>query len=227
VVSLGILGRAAVRVGGRMGAAVTLAFIGSLGGWGLENVSQAHEVVTDRVSIASGQGQVFGITSGEGIARLVLGAGEQVVVMDAKGVTGFVQTTTRLLGFSGELQRWVSINLSTSEHILRWTVTPRMVIVLGEEGTYGFQSVRGRWKRERWGAGETLQTSEIQNLIAVMVTNRRAVGFSAVTGGFFSQDLPVGNPILGIEMNDHVAILQLSHVMYVFRSGLSSWAELP
>ncbi|MDH5429622.1 MAG: hypothetical protein OEY57_15785, partial [Nitrospirota bacterium] len=79
-----------------MGTAVALALIWSLGGWGLEDVSQAHEVVTDRVSIASGQGQVFGITSGEGIARLVLGAGEQVVVMDAKGVTGFVQTTTRL-----------------------------------------------------------------------------------------------------------------------------------
>ncbi|MDH5776132.1 MAG: hypothetical protein OEZ57_14585, partial [Nitrospirota bacterium] len=78
-----------------MGTAVALALIGSLGSWGWEGQSQAHEVVTDRVSIASEQGQVFGITSGEGIARLVLGAGEQVVVMDAKGVTGFVQTTTR------------------------------------------------------------------------------------------------------------------------------------
>ncbi len=224
--SPGIIGKPLFQAGGKMGAAVSLALMWSLGGWS-GHASLAHEVTSDRVSIAVGQGQVFGITSREGIARLVLGAGEQVVARDAKGVTGFVQTTSRLLGFSGELQRWVSINLSSSEKVLRWTVTPRMVIVQGQEATYGFQSDRGRWKREPWSAGETLHTSEIGNFIAVMVTNRRAVGFSAVTGGFFPQDLPVGNPILDIDMNDHIAILHLSYVKYVFRSGLSSWAELP
>lgn len=189
--------------------------------------SDAHDWVSDQVGISSQQGQLFGITSGEGIARLVLRAGEQVVVMEAKGVTGFVQTTTRLIGFSGKLQRWVPFSISTSERILKWSLTPRMIIVQGQQATYGFQSDGARWKREPWGAGESLQHSAVKNSIAVMVTDRRALGFSAFTGGFFSRDLPVGNPIQDLQINDNVVILHLSDFMLVFRSGLAIWAELP
>jgi hypothetical protein len=192
-----------------------------------ENASDAHDVVTDRVGITFGQGHLFGMTSGEGITRQALGAGEQVLVMEAKGVTGFVQTTTRLFGFSGTLQRWVSITLPTSEHILKWAVTPRMIVAQGQQATYGFQSDRGRWKREPWGAGESLQESAVKDSIAVLITDRRALGFSAITGGFFSQDLPVGNHIPDIQINDHVVILHLSDFMLVFRSGLAIWAEVP
>ena len=192
-----------------------------------QNDSDAHDVVADRVGITSGQGYLFGMTSGEGITRQVLGAGEQVLVMEAKGVTGFVQTTIRLFGFSGTLQRWVSITLPTSEHILKWAVTPRMIVVQGQQATYGFQSDRGRWKREPWGAGESLQESAVKDSIAVLVTDRRALGFSAFTGGFFSRDLPVGNHIHDIQINDHVVILHLSDFMLVFRSELAIWAELP
>ncbi len=192
-----------------------------------QNVSHAHEVLTDRVGITVVQGQLFGITPQEGIARIRLAAGEKVLVTKAKGVTGFVQTTARLLGFSGQLQRWIPITLSTSERILKWIVTSRMIIVEGRQSTYGFQSDLGRWKRERWGAGETLQTSAVDDSVAVMVTDRRALGFSAFTGGFFSRDLPVDNPILDMHINDNIVILHLSNFMLVFRSGLAIWAELP
>ena len=192
-----------------------------------QHVSQAHDLVPDRVGVAVRQGQLFGMTPGEGIARKRLDAGEQVLVMEAKGVTGFVQTTTRLLGFSGKFKRWVPITLPTSERVLKWSVTSRMIIVQGYQASYGFQSDRGRWKHEPWGAGELLQTSAVEDFIAVMVTDRRAIGFSAFTGGFFSRDLPVGNQIHNIQINDNVVILHLSDFMLVFRSGLAIWAELP
>jgi len=206
---------------------VSLALVVCVGVGIGQNVSEAHDVVADRVSITSSHGQLFGMTSGEGITRQVLGAGEQVLVMEARGVTGFVQTTTRLFGFSGKLQRWVSITISTSERILKWSVTPRMIIVQGDQATYGFQSDRGRWKREPWGAGESLQNSAVKDSIAVLVTGRRALGVSAFTGGFFSRDLPVGNQIHDIQINDNVVILHLSDFMLVFRSGLAIWTELP
>ena len=163
----------------------------------------------------------------KGLYGNILGAGEQVLVVESKGRTGFVQTNTRLLGFSGKLQRWSFINLPTSERILKWTVTPRMVIASGQQAVYGYQSDQGRWKQEPWGAGESLQESVVKNAIGVLVTGRRALGFSAVTGGFFSQDLPVGNQEPEIQSNDHVVILRLSNSMFVFRSGLGIWAELP
>jgi hypothetical protein len=187
----------------------------------------SQELITDQVSITSSRGQLFGITSGEGVARKFLASGEDILVVETKGVTGFVQTTQRLLGFSGRLQRWVDINISSAEQIAKWTVTPRMIIVQGREAVYGFQSDLGRWKREPWGAGESFVKSVVEDFVGVLITNRRALGFSALTGGFFSKDLPSGNPILNMQVNDNVVIIHLSGLTLVFRSGLAIWAELP
>jgi hypothetical protein len=187
----------------------------------------AQNVITDQVAITSEQGKLFGITSGEGVTRKILSSGEDVLVIEAKGVTGYVQTSIRLLGFSGRLNRWVDLTLPTGEQIIKWKVTSRMIVVQGREAAYGFQSDRGRWKRESWGAGEFLQNSAVKAHIAVMVTNRRALGFSAFTGGFFPRDLPAGNQIQEIQINDNVVILHLSGFMLVFRSGLAIWAQLP
>ncbi len=206
---------------------LSLTIIGSLVIALWNDVSYAQEVLTDRVSITTDQGLLYGLTSGEGIARQVLAAGESILAIEAKGLTGFVQTTTRLHGFSGELQRWISISTSTAEHILKWTVTSRMIIVHGAQAMYGFQSDRGRWKREAFGAGETLKHRAVKDSIAVFITNRRALGFSSFTGGFFPRDLSVGNSKVDIQINDNVIILQLSDSLLVFRSGLAIWAELP
>ena len=187
----------------------------------------AQNVITDQVAITSEQGKLFGITSGEGITREILASGEDVLIIETKGVTGFVQTSTRLLGFSGRLNRWVDLTLPTGEQIIKWKVTSRMIVVQGRKEAYGFQSDRGRWKRESWGASEFLQNSAVKAHIAVMVTNRRALGFSAFTGGFFPRDLPAGNQVQEIQINDNVVILHLSGFMLVFRSGLAIWAQLP
>jgi hypothetical protein len=193
--------------------------------WPLHVWSQ--EVVTDQVTIVSARGQLFGITSGEGISRKVLASGEDVLVVESKGVTGYVQTTTRLLGFSGRLQRWVEMNLSSAEEVITATVTPKMIIVQGRQAAYGFQSDLGRWKREPWGAGEVLVKSIVNDYVGVLITNRRALGFSALTGGFFPQDLPSGNAIDQTEANANIVIIHLSGLMLVFRSGLAIWTVLP
>jgi len=187
----------------------------------------AQNEITDQVAITTEQGKLFGLTPGEGISREILASGEDVLVIETKGVTGFVQTSTRLLGFSGRLNRWVELTLPTREQIIKWKVTSRMIVVQGRAAAYGFQSDRGRWKREPWGAGESLQHIAVKGDIAVMVTNRRALGFSAFTGGFFPRDLPVGNQIQEIQINDNVVILHLPSFMLVFRSGLAIWAQLP
>ena len=69
--------------------------------------------------------------------------------------------------------------------------------------------------------------SIVEDHVGVLLTNRRALGFSAFTGGFFSKDLPSGNAIQDLEINDNVVIIHLSALTLVFRSGLAIWAELP
>jgi hypothetical protein len=121
----------------------------------------------------------------------------------------------------------VDINLSSAEKIVDWMVTSRMIVVNGREAVYGFQSDAGRWKKESWGAGENLVKSVIEDHVGVIITTRRALGFSAFTGGFFSQDLPSGNAIRETQVNDNVVMIHLSGLTLVFRSGVAIWAELP
>jgi hypothetical protein len=53
------------------------------------------------------------------------------------------------------------------------------------------------------------------------------LGFSAFTGGFFSQTLPNDHTIDEVQVNDNVVIIHLSGLKLVFRSGLAIWTELP
>lgn len=187
----------------------------------------AQDVMTDQVSITFSRGQIFGLTSGEGVARQFLASGEDVVVVEARGVTGYVQTTRRLLGFSGRMQRWMELPLSGAEQIVRWVVTPRLIIAIGKQQGYVFQGELGRWKKEAWGAGEMVADMEVRSHVGVVTTNRRALGFSALTGGFFPLDLPRPVPKENISMNDHIVIVDVAARKFVFRSGLALWTELP
>ncbi|MDR4495578.1 MAG: hypothetical protein AB7P17_02895 [Nitrospirales bacterium] len=187
----------------------------------------AQNLITDQVSITVERDQIFGITSGEGIARQFLASGEEIVVLETRGVTGYVQTTKRLLGFSGQMRRWVELPLASGEQIVQWAVTPWLVLVIGKRQGYGFQSDLGRWKKESWGAGEMVGDVRVKSYVGLVTTNRRAMAFSAITGGFFSRDLlqPIGTQ--DVQINDHIVLLHEGVRTFVFRSGLAIWAELP
>ncbi len=59
-----------------------------------------------------------------------------------------------------------------------------------------------------------------------MVTNHRALGFSAFTGGFFSQDLPLNEVFNATTVNDNIVILRSKRRRLIFRSQLAAWKEL-
>ncbi|GJL64422.1 MAG: hypothetical protein NPIRA04_30760 [Nitrospirales bacterium] len=186
----------------------------------------AQERITDQVAVTVNKGRVLGIHRGEGIARIPLAAGEDIVDIQAKGVTGFVQTSLRLLGYSGTLQRWSPQELEVSEQVVRSYVTPRLILVVGEQRIYGFQGEIGRWKVQELRPRETLRQVIVKDHVAVLVTANQALGFSAFTGGFFSKDLPHSQDIITNHANDNIVILTFNDRQLLFRSGLAIWAEL-
>ena len=191
-----------------------------------DRLVSAQERITDQVTVTVNKGRVLGIHRGEGIARLPLAAGENIIAIKAKGLTGFVQTSARLLGYSGTFQRWSERRLDVSEHIHDIYVTPRLVLVVGEQQVYGFHENAGQWKVESLRPREILKHIIVQDHVAVIITSRQAFGFSAFTGGFFSKDLPLTDTEIKSEANDNIVILHLSDRHLVFRSGLAVWTEL-
>ncbi|GJL53276.1 MAG: hypothetical protein NPIRA02_04080 [Nitrospirales bacterium] len=186
----------------------------------------AQERLTDQVDVTVSKGRVLGIHRGEGIARIPLAAGEDIEKLQAKGVTGYVQTSLRLLGYSGALQRWSTQKLDVSEQVLEAYVTPRLILVVGERRVYGFQGEVGRWKVQELRPREALRHVIVKDHVAVLITANQVLGFSAFTGGFFSKDLPISQEMVSSQGNDNIVILRFPDRQLLFRSGLAMWTEL-
>lgn len=186
--------------------------------------SQEH--ITDQVALTVLRDQIFAATSGEGIVRIGLASGEQVLAMEARGLNALALTSRRLLGFSAQVKRWSEERLNLFEQVLERKITPRLVLVRTDKRIFGFQGPFGRWKVEDFSLGEDFREMLVGTHVAVMLTSRRALGFSAFTGGFFAQDLPTDEPVIETMVNDNVVILSTAGRRLIFRSQVAVWGEL-
>ena len=189
-------------------------------------LAQAQDKISDKVAVVVSAGRLLGLTSGSGFVRARLSAGETVVLTEAKGINAVAQTSDRLLGFSGSVQRWSAQRFDVSESVQKIQVTPRLIFVRTDKRLYGFQGPIGRWKVQDLGVQEEHRQTVVQDHVAVVVTDRRVLGFSTFTGGFFAEDLSNDEAIEHVEANDNVIILFTSTRKLVFRSGLAVWAEI-
>lgn len=91
---------------------------------------------------------------------------------------------------------------------------------------YGFQGQAGRWKVEELDTREEGPRMLVGENVAAVITDRRALAFSAFTGGFFTQNLSLDEMIVEDMVNDNVVILSTVTRRLVFRSQLAVWTEL-
>jgi len=189
-------------------------------------LSNAQDRITDQVAVTVVRNQVFAITPREGLVRIGLSAGEEVLAVEARGLNALVHTSNRLLGFSAEVQRWVEQRTDIFESFLERRVTSRFILVRTTKRLYGFQGPLGRWKVEEVGPREETRDVLVGEHVAVVVTERRALAFSPFTGGFFSQDLQPDEAVIESTVNDNIVVLSTPSRRLVFRSQLAVWAEL-
>ncbi len=188
-------------------------------------VAHAQAKISDEVRVVVSQGRLLGITGGSGFVSARLSAGETVVLTESKGINALVQTSGRLLGFSGPVQRWREQRLDISESVQKIQVTSRLIFVRTDKRLYGFQGPIGRWKVQNLGVQEEHRQTVVQDHVAVVVTDRRVLGFSTFTGGFFAEDLFNDETIESVEANDNIIVLFTSSRKLIFRSRLAVWAE--
>jgi len=202
-------------------AGIVLCVVVSLGSL----YAHAQDKISDEVGVVVSGGRLLGITGGSGLVRVRLSAGETVVFTESKGINAVAQTSDRLLGFSGPVQRWRDQRLDVSENVQKIQVTPRLIFVRTDKRLYGFQGPIGRWKVEDLGIQEEHRQTFVQDHVAVVVTDRRVLGFSTFTGGFFAEDLFNDETIESVEANDNIIVLFTSSRKLIFRSRLAVWTE--
>jgi len=186
----------------------------------------AQSPITDQILVTVFRDRIFAATPTEGLMRVELLAGEEVLSTVSKGLNALVHTSARLLGFSSQTMRWSELRTDLSERVQDRRVSPRLMLVRTDKHLYGFQGQLGRWKTEDLGVREEVRDTLMADHVAVVVTDRRALAFSAFTGGFFQQDLSSDEPVLSGTVNDNVVILSTGARRWIFRSQLAIWAEL-
>ena len=181
---------------------------------------------SDQVGVAILPHAVIGVTSGSGLIKARLSAGERVIATESKGILAFVHTSSRLLGFTSVLQRWREKRLDLSETIQAFHVTPRLILVQTDRHLFGFQGSQGVWKMWDLSLREVVRQIVAEDNVAVVITNKNVLGFSAFTGGFFPEDLSNDEIVQEVNINDNIAILKMPSRQLIFRSQLAVWAEV-
>ena len=210
----------------RVSVHVIIIFALSMEMAGYPGHAQAQEKISDQVAVTILPHAVIGVTGGSGMIRTRLSAGERVIAKEARGILAFVQTSSRLLGFTSLLQRWREERLGVSEPIQAFHVTPRLILVQTDRHLFGFQGSQGAWKKMDLDLQEEIRQVVTGDNVAVVITNKHVLGFSAFTGGFFTEDLSNDETIQDVRINDNIAILEMPSRQLIFRSQLAIWAEV-
>jgi hypothetical protein len=61
--------------------------------------------------------------------------------------------------------------------------------------------------------------------VAVVVTDRRALGLSPFAGGFFEVKLDLGDPVKEVAAHANLVTLTTDHRLLIFRAPTGSWEE--
>lgn len=164
-------------------------------------------------------------TAGGGVEES-LQPGESVVTSGARGHTGFVQTSNRLLGFSSGLRQWREVRLGVEEQIGRYQLLPFLILAHTNQQVHGFQETRGHWTSIALGPSETVSQLRGQGHVAVAITNERALGFSTYTGGFFDIAWTPQERVLSVDGSQNGMVVRTSSRTVIFKSQSNGWTEV-
>ncbi len=152
--------------------------------------------------------------------------GESVVTSGARGHTGFVQTSTRLLGFSAGLRQWREVSMGVEERIGRHQLLPFLILAHSNQQVYGFQETRGHWTTVSLGPSEKVAQLSGHGHVAVAITNERALGFSTYTGGFFNIAWTPEERVLSVDGSQNGMVVRTSSRTVIFKSQSTGWTEV-
>lgn len=179
-----------------------------------------------QVTITPADGKVIAWSAAGGGVEESLEPGESIVSSEARGHTGFVQTTSRLLGFSAGLRQWRDVSLGVEERMGRHRLLPFLILAHSNQQVYGFQETRGHWTTASLGPNETVSQLSGHGHVAVAVTNERALGFSTYTGGFFVIDWTPNERVLSVDGSQNGMVVRTSSRTVIFKSQSTGWTEM-
>ena len=196
------------------------------GGLSVPAAASQSQGGSGHVTITPTDGKVIAWPAAGGGVEESLEPGESVITSGARGHTGFVQTSSRLLGFSAGLRQWREVSIGVEERIGRHQLLPFLILAHSNQQVFGFQETRGHWTTMSLGPNETVSQLRGHGHVAVAITNERALGFSTYTGGFFGLDWTPHERVLAVDGSQNGMVVRTSSRTVIFKSQSTGWTEV-
>ena len=152
--------------------------------------------------------------------------GEVVLYTRSQGRVGIAVTNRRLLAVATLSGSWQEARYRHGEKPpADVEIGDRVALALMQTRAVGFDGGSHNLVESGIGPRETVVDSAVGPNVAVIVTDRRALGLSADRGGFFDVRLRVGEHIDSLSAFANHATLTTSERLLTFRGGDASWEE--
>jgi hypothetical protein len=161
---------------------------------------------------------------GQTAARLRLD--ESVRWKGARGAVGVVITDQRILAAAAGSAAWQEMQYGREE-------TPPEAALLGERvalavtnvRAVGFDGGSGNLVEYRLGPREQVVGLRVGENVAVVLTDRSALGLSPFVGGFFRAPVDLGDRFESLQAESNLATLTGERRLLVFRATTGTWEE--
>jgi hypothetical protein len=157
-------------------------------------------------------------------SRIRLELGETVRFERSRGRVGLVLTDRRALGVASGVG-WQELRYRLQE------VTPeiglvedRLALVVTSRRALGFIG-RGTWVEERFTPHEIVSALRIGSAVAVVITNRRALGLASDLARFVKTDLQLKEKLESVAARDTQGTIRTNRRILVFSAPRGFWSE--
>jgi len=152
--------------------------------------------------------------------------GETVLYTRSQGRVGVVVTDRRLLAIATRSGSWQQERYRNGEAPpADVEIGDRVALALMKTRAVGFDGGSRNMVESSIGPRETVVESAVGPNVAVVITDRRALGLSSDRGGFFAVQIRLGEHIQSVTAFANHATLQTSQRLLIFRGPSATWEE--
>ena len=190
----------------------------------------AETATLDAVDIQDLGRELLAIRDGSSPSRIRLEKREKVVWSQAKGIVGAVLTDRRFLAVSPDSTGWQEARLRpTDGRSPEVQLAANLALMISPRRILGFDGVSGRFTECRLTPLENVVTSDADEHVGVVVTNRRVIGWASRFGSPVDRSFTVHESFESLRVLSKTASVRTSDRVLIFSSSSGLWRdeELP
>ena len=178
----------------------------------------------DAVDIQVLDRDLVGIRDGAAALRERLKTRERIAWMKARGVVGAVLTGQRFLAFSTRSAGWQQEHLSAARDGDSYVaLAANLALCITQRRVLAFSAGSGSILAESLSPGEAVLDSAVNEHTGVIITNRRALGYSSHSSKSSEIKLHVNEELISIRAIANSASVRTTERLLIFNTPSRSW----